>query len=232
MQKVLKGRATVHEWWYDLKKPTLNQYLTWIYLIMGRPTWWTLPVRKMPFQPICWPSLDRNFRSAINNRLDRGRIFLPKVQKKQAQPENYTWKLGLTQAWSHIGLGLDKKNLAWWSSRVEFGLERMPSFFRPDPWLDMYDPWSGMYIKLRTIWDASSLTTVCSGQNLFGSKCSKWNEHKGLYLACITTNLLMQPPQNKVSMFRSVVAIGEIGYEKQWRQCIHHSLSFWLIFKN
>ena len=56
---------------------------------------------------------------------------------------------------------------------------------------------------------------MCSGQNLLGSKCSKWNEHKGLYLACITTNLLMQPPQNKVSMFRSVVAIGEIGYEKQ-----------------
>jgi len=106
--KVLKGRATVHEWWYDLKKPTRNQYLTWMYLFMGCPTWWTLPVRKMPFQLICWPSLDRNFRSAINNRLDRGRIFLPKVQKKLARPENCTWKLGLTQAWSHIGLGLDK----------------------------------------------------------------------------------------------------------------------------
>ena len=140
MQKVLKGRATVHEWWYDLKKPTQNQYLTWIYLFMGCPIWWTLPVRKMSFQLICWPGLDRNFRLAINNRLDRGRIFLPKVQKKLSRPENCTWKLGLTQAWSHIGLGLDKKNLAWWSSRVEFGLKRMPSFFRPDPWLDMYDP--------------------------------------------------------------------------------------------
>jgi len=106
--KVLKGRATVHEWWYDLKKPTLNQYLTWIYLIMGRPTWWTLLICKIPFQLICWSSLDRNFRSAINNRLNRGRIFLPKVQKKLARPENCTWKLGLTQAWSHIGLGLDK----------------------------------------------------------------------------------------------------------------------------
>jgi len=79
--KVLKGRATVHEWWYDLKKPTQNQYLTWIYLFMGCPTWWTLPVRKMSFQLICWPGLDRNFWSAINNRLNRGRIFLPKVQK-------------------------------------------------------------------------------------------------------------------------------------------------------
>ena len=95
--KVLKGRATVHEWWYDLKKPTLNQYLTWIYLIMGRPTWWTLPIRKMPFQLICWPSLDRNFRSAINNRLDRGRIFLHKIQKNWPDLKIVHEKLGLTQ---------------------------------------------------------------------------------------------------------------------------------------
>ena len=161
MQKVLKGRATVHEWWYDLKKPTRNQYLTWIYLIMGRPTWWTLPVRKMPFQPICWPSLDRNFRSAINNRLDRGRIFLPKIQRKNWPDLKIVHeKLGLTQP-DHISgsAWIKKSDLVAKSSRVR-AEENVELFFWPDPWLDMYDPWSGMYIKLRTIWDASSLTKV------------------------------------------------------------------------
>ena len=127
-----------------------DQYLTWIYLIMGSPTQWTWPdTSKKPNPTNILTSLDRNFRPTRNNMLDRARLFLPKIPKKTAEPENCTWRIGFNPTWPHIGPGLDKRIRP--GGRV--GSSSRWREYRAFLWLS---PRSGMYSKSRTIWEASS----------------------------------------------------------------------------